>query len=211
MIEWLAAAAPILGGLMGMQGQRDTNETNKEIAGQTSAFNAAEAQRNRDFQAEMSNTAHQREVEDLKKAGLSPLLAMKGGASTPTGSSAQGESARMENPLAGMSTMFNSAIQAYKTAGEIKMQEAQADNIKAQTDKYRTDTESTKKEFPKQDLFNDFWKTVRPMVQPAKRFIETTAKKVQSTKPSLSKERMKLDRKKLFNGITQTQGNDRIP
>lgn len=39
------------------------------------------------FQREMSNTSYQRGMEDMKNAGLNPILAGKvGGASTPTGS-----------------------------------------------------------------------------------------------------------------------------
>lgn len=47
---------------------------------------SAQAQRQMDFQREMSGTAHQREVEDLRAAGLNPILSAGGtGASTPAG------------------------------------------------------------------------------------------------------------------------------
>lgn len=68
------------------------------------SFNQAEAEKNREFQAEqarlnrkwqekMSNTAYQRAVADLQKAGINPILAYSSGASTPTGSTASGSSA----------------------------------------------------------------------------------------------------------------------
>lgn len=47
---------------------------------------ASSAKKNREFQKKMSDTAHQREVADLEKAGINPILSYGGsGASTPPG------------------------------------------------------------------------------------------------------------------------------
>ncbi len=55
-------------------------------------FSAAEAAKNRDWQQYMSNTSHQREIADLKAAGLNPVLSAMGGhgAAVTSGATASG-------------------------------------------------------------------------------------------------------------------------
>lgn len=69
---------------------REQMQFQQASAREAMQFEATQAALNRDFQREMSNTAYQRAVSDLRKAGLNPVLAVGASASTPQGSSAQG-------------------------------------------------------------------------------------------------------------------------
>lgn len=114
---------------MGYLGQKDTND-----------MNVALSRDQMEFQERMSSTAHQREVADLKAAGLNPMLsALKGnGASTPTGSLA-----RVENPsAAGISAAVNAASLA-KLKAETATAETQADLNQASALKVAADTRTS--------------------------------------------------------------------
>ena len=91
------AAGGLIGGLIdqeqGRQGAKDQNEESAWQAKLQREFNSAEAAKNREWQEKMRSTGYQTAVQDLKAAGLNPMLAYsQGPAAMPTGATASSSS-----------------------------------------------------------------------------------------------------------------------
>jgi len=147
-------------GVIAGLGQQQTNRSNETIAKDATASNIEEAKRNREFQERMSNTAHQREIEDLRKAGLNPILsANKGGASTPSGATGSAATTHLESAIGAGLAGAKDAITTKKgldiqneQLGLIQAQKGAANATTAQSlaqgNKLNTETELIKKTAP---------------------------------------------------------------
>jgi len=135
-----------LSGGLGFLGQMDTNAQNEANTASANEFNAKQAQMNRDYQTEMSNSAYQRQVTDMSAAGLNPMLAyMKGGgASSPSGSTASATVPQYTSPIQGAAQYKLTTAQTAKTETETTNVSKLSDRIDQDISNMKTDQEKTK-------------------------------------------------------------------
>lgn len=120
----------IAGGLIGSSSAKKANKAA-----------AREAELNREFQREMAQNAHQYEVEDLRKAGLNPILSAGGSGASASGGAGN---AAVLNEGDSIATGVSTALQAAIAKANIQ-------NIKADTQQKAANTQLANKQIDTQD------------------------------------------------------------
>lgn len=123
-------------------------QMSNDVTAKTFAFNHEEAALARDWQSYMSNTSHQREVEDLKRAGLNPVLSANGGASAYSASSASGTAD--SSAVSMLASIYNTKMNNdnavkiahinQETQRETNKNQKEIANINAAIEKYKANT-----------------------------------------------------------------------
>lgn len=175
--ESAGAAAPAL---LSYQGQMETNASNAQNAAEASRamrqnsqsammFEARMTRENRKFQERMSNTAMQRSIKDMKKAGINPLLGIaKGGASTPAGSSASGsaasaQSADFDNPAKALEGITGNVLQMKQLQLQTKRLGEEIKSMEAQRRNTDMDTKVKSRTLPEAELKNKIYDGLKKM------------------------------------------------
>ena len=154
-----AVGGALVGGLLNSRSTKKANEMSQASAREQMAF-----------QERMSNTEMVRRKQDFLNAGINPLLGLTGGASSPSGASAQAQASQWDfgNPV-------EAALSSSREGKRLNLAELmQAQQLKgmalgneltaAQTKKTNVEAAVTSRGIPEADFKNKMYDLVRPLV-----------------------------------------------
>lgn len=82
--ETAGLVGDLFSGVGAYYGQKSANKATKRLAREQMSFQQASNREQMAFQERMSNTSYQRAVQDMRAAGINPMLAvMQGGLAPP--------------------------------------------------------------------------------------------------------------------------------
>lgn len=166
--------------------QRLSNSSLTGAQREANKFNAEHAQKQMDFQKMMSNTAFQRQVNDMRAAGVNPALMYGGagssGSSGATGSSANSVSPTSFDPFAMLSSLSSlKSADAQKTSAEASLKNAETNadlansqksqlqavtnNLNAQNDLIRANIDKILSEKSSIDLSNEYQSVLNEFIR----------------------------------------------
>lgn len=162
-LPFIGSTALALGGsALDFLSAQKQNESAENQARASMDFSAASAAEQMKFQERMSNTSHQREVEDLKRAGLNPLLSLNSGASTPSGAMGNGAMAPVVPEL---SHVYSGARDTMSFMADMRAKMASIDLTKSHKANVDADTRLKKGSIPSSEVKGDFVTWLRRMMR----------------------------------------------
>lgn len=121
-------------------------ESDRKYSGEAHDWAKEDAGHERMWQEMMSNSAHQREVRDLKSAGLNPILSGTGGGGAPTGSVGLPQIDRAHGTDYGVSSAIDKALAITAQKNQQALMKAQEEALASSSDASKAQARKTNKE-----------------------------------------------------------------
>lgn len=154
-----AALALIAAGVIGSAGSLYANHQNLKQSRHINDVNWQIAAMNNATQIDMANSAHQREVQDLRAAGLNPILSAGGsGASTPSLTTVRGDAAQIQNPVNELASSARGLARYVSESYNTQLQQAKQD-VKSTKLQNRIDKAEARKAELELEAMNDLMTT----------------------------------------------------